>query len=419
MEYLISVIIPVYNNKNTLPETLDCILRQSVYNIAQIICVDDGSTDGSDKILKDYSRSRDNITVITKENGGVSSARNKGLEYVRGKYLVFLDADDLISGDDALENLCDEMEKNNADAGIFRLMTFGFGGKEYNPVTEELVKEKTISCFDKRLLWNFPVSNKIYRSSLIKENSLVFPGTSYTEDGAFWISFVMKLQPKIIGIPSAVSMYRQSDPRLHKQATQSVKLKTVSDFIESCEIILEAINESAVIHAVSPETIGSFKDEMYLRICHILINGFYRKILRADNEFIDYIRLKFGEYSLRLPEESCERLKCPDLPEINFSKEYISSHPEVSIRVKKPSGEFLSAILLQTTPYFEICTGADVPGEFINHSKPKAKTVIGLSGRDEPDPRLISGIIKIREKFPFLPSFVLKTLAEYYLKHKR
>ena len=418
MEYLISVIIPVYNNKDTLPETLDCILRQSVYNEAQIICVDDGSSDGSAEILKKYSQEHNNISVITKENGGVSSARNEGLRHAQGKYLVFLDADDLISGDDALENLCGEMEKTGADAGVFRLMTFGFGGKEFNPLAEKLAKKESVSCFDTDLLWNFPVSNKIYKTSLVKNNGILFPYTVYTEDGAFWMTFVMRLQPKIIGIYGAVSMYRQSDPRQHTQATQNIEIRSLTDFIRSCEIISNEINNSAVKDTLPCVTKENFIREFNLRVCHILINGFYRKILRADNEFIDCLKEKYSEYFSLLSDEDKKRLVYPDLPEICFSKTAIAEKPLVSIKVDNPSDRFISSVLLQTTPYFEICTAAETDAVNANHGKPKSAIVIKAGNNEEPDPRLVSGIIKIRDRFPFIPSFLLKPLAETYLKSK-
>ncbi len=418
MEYDISVIIPVYNNKETLPETLDCILRQSVYNRAQIICVDDGSTDGSGEILRAYAKENPNITLISKENGGVSSARNAGLEKATGKYLVFLDADDLISPGDALGKLCAEMDKRDADAGIFRLMTFGFGGREYNPVTEELSQEETIDIFDKRILWNFPVSNKIYKTALIKENHLEFPPTVYTEDGAFWMRFIMTVRPRITGIAAATSMYRQSNPLIHTQATQNTGVKSPSDFIKSCGMILDSVTAAAEKSDLKKEEKEEYINEIYLRICHILINGFYRKILRADGEYISFISREYERYYALLTSANKKRLASPDLPEINFSKKYIAEHPLVSVKVKNPGEDFIRAMLCQTTPYFEICTDRKAEYDFISNSAPRAKTVIKLDGDSRPDPRLISGIVKLRAKFPFLPPFALKALATTYLKHR-
>lgn len=101
MEFLptIHVIIPVYKSEKYVAQTLDSVLAQPYPNI-QIVCVDDGSPDNSFFVLRDYENRHSNVHVIRQENGGVSSARNTGIEYVMdhcadGDYLIFLDADDL------------------------------------------------------------------------------------------------------------------------------------------------------------------------------------------------------------------------------------------------------------------------------------------------------------------------------------
>ena len=99
--YDFSVITAVYNAKEFLDETVKSLLRQDFgFSRVQLILCDDGSTDGSGAICDAYQkRYPDNVVVIHKENGGVSSARNAGLPHVRGKYVSFLDADDLLSKD--------------------------------------------------------------------------------------------------------------------------------------------------------------------------------------------------------------------------------------------------------------------------------------------------------------------------------
>ena len=92
---MISVIIPVYNMESYLDRCLDSVLENTYRNL-EIICIDDGSTDKSPVILRDYEAKDPRIIVITKENGGVSSARNAGLDRMTGEYCSFVDPDDLI-----------------------------------------------------------------------------------------------------------------------------------------------------------------------------------------------------------------------------------------------------------------------------------------------------------------------------------
>lgn len=93
---LISVIVPVYNVISHLRECLDSIVKQT-YPRLEVILVDDGSTDGSGCVCDEYEMQYSNFSVIHKDNGGLSSARNKGVAYAHGKYLSFVDSDDWVS----------------------------------------------------------------------------------------------------------------------------------------------------------------------------------------------------------------------------------------------------------------------------------------------------------------------------------
>ena len=92
---LISIIVPVYNVDKYLSKCIDSIISQT-YNDIELILVDDGSPDNSPKICDEYARKDNRIIVIHKENGGVSSARNAGLDIAKGKYIGFVDPDDYI-----------------------------------------------------------------------------------------------------------------------------------------------------------------------------------------------------------------------------------------------------------------------------------------------------------------------------------
>lgn len=98
-----SIIIPVYNVENYLSRCLESVVNQTLIDI-EIICVNDGSKDGSDKVIKQYARIDDRIKVVEKENGGLSSARNAGMKIAQGDYICFLDSDDYYE-----QNLCERL----------------------------------------------------------------------------------------------------------------------------------------------------------------------------------------------------------------------------------------------------------------------------------------------------------------------
>ena len=112
-EKLVSVIIPAYNIEDYIGRCLDSIISQTYKNL-EIIVVDDGSRDHTGEILDNYAKKDRRIKVIHKENGGVSSARNKGIEAAEGDYIGFIDGDDLIESE-MYKTLVDLLEEENAD----------------------------------------------------------------------------------------------------------------------------------------------------------------------------------------------------------------------------------------------------------------------------------------------------------------
>lgn len=91
----VTIIIPVYNVEKYLEKCLNSVICQTLKDI-EIICVNDGSTDNSQQILKEYAQKDERIKIVDKKNGGLSSARNAGLDAATGEYCYFLDSDDWI-----------------------------------------------------------------------------------------------------------------------------------------------------------------------------------------------------------------------------------------------------------------------------------------------------------------------------------
>lgn len=118
----VSVIIPIYNTKEYLAECLDSIINQTLTDI-EIICINDGSTDGSEKIAITYQKTYENITLITQENAGQSAARNAGMKVASGKYVYFMDSDDLLIAT-ALEELWTMAEAMQLDVLYFSAVDF-------------------------------------------------------------------------------------------------------------------------------------------------------------------------------------------------------------------------------------------------------------------------------------------------------
>ena len=121
-EYEISVIMPCYNTEQYVEETLKSVLNQS-FKDYDIICLNDGSTDGTLEILKRYQQSYPNIRVISSENHGVAYQRNTGVQCAQGKYIYYMDSDDLLK-ENCLETLYQYAEADNLDVVYFEADSF-------------------------------------------------------------------------------------------------------------------------------------------------------------------------------------------------------------------------------------------------------------------------------------------------------
>lgn len=153
---LVSVIIPVYNTHEYLSKCLNSVVNQTLKDI-EIILVDDGSTDDSLEILTKYQIEDPRIAVLTQENKGASSARNRGLDIARGEYIAFVDSDDTIDTD-AYEISYRQAKAANADILIFAEKKLSVKeGTFYNPL--EILKSASY----------IPVWNKLYKREFLNE----------------------------------------------------------------------------------------------------------------------------------------------------------------------------------------------------------------------------------------------------------
>lgn len=132
-----SIIIPVYNTAKYLANCIENVLNQSYQNY-EIILVDDGSTDGSEKLCDEYAEKDRRIQVIHKQNGGISSARNKGIECSKGEYLLFLDSDDHWGDSKALEKIKNASQNKTRAIIVFEFYSYVEGATTYCLKTNNL-----------------------------------------------------------------------------------------------------------------------------------------------------------------------------------------------------------------------------------------------------------------------------------------
>lgn len=177
----LSVIIPVYNVEKYLAKCLDSVLIASEIPY-ELILVNDGSTDGSAAILEEYrARFPELVTVITKENGGLGSARNVGLAKAAGEYLYFLDSDDALAPG-GMEGIL-SCTREDFDICLFDSVTVSESGRELAYVRGCMQSGNiTLGTYPALLLQIPNVWNKIIRRSFFLDSGLLFPERAWFED---------------------------------------------------------------------------------------------------------------------------------------------------------------------------------------------------------------------------------------------
>ena len=189
---LISVIVPVYNVEKYLNKCVDSIINQTYKNL-EIILVDDGSPDNCPKICDDYSKKDNRIVVIHKNNGGLSDARNAGIDIANGEYLSFVDSDDYID-EKYVEVLYDLIDKYNSKISMVDIKRVFENGKIYsNSNNKEFVLTQK-DFFDKMLYGERDLDNsasgKLYHKKLF--NDIRYPVGRLYEDTATTYKIILK-----------------------------------------------------------------------------------------------------------------------------------------------------------------------------------------------------------------------------------
>lgn len=208
----ISVIVPIYNVEKYIKQSIESILNQT-YNKLEIILVDDGSKDLSGSICDEYSKKDNRIKVIHKENGGLSSARNAGLDVATGKYVMFIDSDDYFENN-SCEVLYNEIEKRNADYVIGNYIHVTHDGIKWDkPVFNDIDDNFKTSIEDYQksfFVMNSVVWNKIFKREFIEEHKLRFVPGALAEDAIF-TTYCYVHTDKGYYINDVVYNYRQNE----------------------------------------------------------------------------------------------------------------------------------------------------------------------------------------------------------------
>lgn len=194
---MVSIILPVFNAERFLSQCLDSILRQT-YQDWELIAVDDGSKDGSIEILKSYEKRDNRIHIISKENEGVSIARNVALEQTHGDYIYFVDSDDIVMHE-ALMILVKAMDSSNATFVKSDFLPIDEQGKQVFINKKQVIRRRydgrvmdSEKFFKKILMKEYFLWTCLFQKDIIVKNHIQFiPHCRLMEDAAFVADYLL------------------------------------------------------------------------------------------------------------------------------------------------------------------------------------------------------------------------------------
>jgi len=276
---IVSVIVPVYNAEQFLSQCIDSILCQS-FNCFELLLIDDGSTDRSGHICDEYSKKDNRVIVLHKKNAGVCSARNKGLEEARGKYIIFIDADDYVHA-----SYIEHLMSSDSDLVIT-------GAQRFNARNDSIAPMSTssFSIEDFPNHWNTKTGINIiyclpfakrFRSSIIQTNGIRFDESLfYSEDMLFNMRYLIHSNT-CFELPSLDYMYRMEN------ISRNIKFRmSANDLAVHYTRINDGLNDLEQITGFN--SLSNVRNDVNLR----LLRKFYYYLLNCSNTvvFVDNIK---------------------------------------------------------------------------------------------------------------------------------
>ena len=245
-----SVIIPAFHCANSIESTVNSVLNSGLKDF-EIIIVDDGSKDGTSDICDNLEKIYSQVTCIHKENGGVSSARNRGIDESQGEYILFMDSDDGYENG-ALSSVTELIEKNKPDLLIFGLSFDYYKGdtiyrcdKLIYPAEGTVSPSQWSTVFYDLFNVNAlsPVWNKFYKSEIIKNNHLRFQKDVFIMEDFLFVTDYLRYTDKIYLLPEIIYRYRQPDDEM-RAYTRMNRIDDLNDYLAPFYNSMESLENS-------------------------------------------------------------------------------------------------------------------------------------------------------------------------------
>ena len=285
MNKLLTIVIPVYNVEKYIYDCLESVRKQT-YKDFNVIIVDDGSTDNSINIAEEFCNKDNRFKIISKKNGGLSDARNYGLNYVDTKYVTFLDSDDFISIN-TYEKLINNLETNDNDIVVADIEYY-YTNINNNFILKGLNTKVSNDINKQSLLSPMFAWNKVYKLEYFKSINQLYPIGLWYED--IPVTTLLFTNTNKIGyVEEVLYYYRQNDDSIMSQ-----KSKRNEEIFKILEIVIDNFKQRNIYN--------KYYDELeYLLIEHTRIYGLYRFLVQDNyknlyNRSNMFIKTYFPKY---------------------------------------------------------------------------------------------------------------------------
>lgn len=334
----VSVIVPVYNVENYIRDMLTSVKNQTFKDF-EVIIINDGSPDNSQAIIDEFCTADNRFKSFIKENGGVASARNMGIDKASGDYVVFYDPDDFIPPK-ALEKMYKTAASKGADMVIGIMEEKSLGESLIYMHSQTLAKQNRIDPMDPNFTGAWSLCHKMFLRKLIVDNGLRFEKLTNAEDGVFTYC-ALNCTDKIYGCKVIAYNYMKRPFWLEASATQTISSKYLEGLLASHDRILEEANRLSEKHLDFEEK-QEYLSHLFERFIEgEMIKGYYRNIWRSMDDIIYRIEERTDYYRQFITDKQWEdilyRNKDLELEQGFILPQIIAENPNVSIAV---TGDF-------------------------------------------------------------------------------
>lgn len=270
----VSIVVPIYNVEKYLHRNLTSLMNQT-YRDIEVLCVNDGSTDNSGALIDEFVEKDSRFSRLNKKNGGLSDARNHGMKFATGEYIMFIDSDDFVS-EKMVESCLGRMEKDNLDMVVFDYDQYFDETNTSETIRMPFSDEKVYcldNCSELVAYCNNAAWNKMYRFELFKNHEIEYPfGYRHQDLGT---TFRLLTFCKRIGfIHESLYFYLADRPNNISQMID----KKLYHIIDMCTINIDFYKEKGLFE--------KYKDELQY-LCMINFMVALRKAMRlTDKEFV-------------------------------------------------------------------------------------------------------------------------------------